>query len=222
MTQINPLMRKMIVFEMDNTILQGRFIDTCAKKYNFRQALALLQNIDKNSISLTKRIASFLKGKSVQELEKVADDMPMVKDMHEVMQQLKQRNYIIGIITDSYQVVAQHIAQRIGADFYLSYELEVNEGSATGGVCIPSHFYYSEKSSCDHPVCKTNALRYVCELQGVSMHNCIVVGDSENDLCMVRHAGLGVAFCTSSELLRAVAPKKITKPEFSELLEYAR
>ena len=210
------------MFEMDNTILQGKFIDACAKKYNFRQALALLRNIDKNSISLTKRIASFLKGKSVQELEKAADDMPMVKDMYEVMQQLKQRNYITGIITDSYQVVAQRIAQRIGADFHLSYELEVSDGVATGGVSIPSYFYFSERSSCDHPVCKTNALRHVCEVHDVSMDNCIVVGDSENDLCMVRHAGVGVAFCTTSELLRNVAPKKINKPEFRELLEYAR
>lgn len=222
MTKINPAMRKMIVFEMDNTILQGKFIDICARKYNFQQALALLRNIDKNSISLTKRIASFLKGMPAQDLVKVADDIPVVKDMPEVMAQLKKRNYIVGIITDSYQVVAEHVAEKIGADFHLSYVLDVHEGTVTGDVRIPSSFYFSEKSSCDHPVCKTNALYHLCNHYDVSMQNCITVGDSENDLCMMRHAGIGVAFCTTSGLLRTVAPKTITMPAFSELLEYAR
>jgi glucosyl-3-phosphoglycerate synthase len=200
-------MRKMVVFEMDNTILQGRFIDTCAKKYNFRQALALLQNIDKNAISLAKRTASFLKGKSIEELENTADDMALATDIHNVIKRLKQRNYIVGIVTDSYQLVARHIAQKIGADFHLSYNLAVSDGIATGDVTIPSYFYYSEMSSCDHPVCRTNALRHACRQHDVSMHNCIVVGHSENDLCMVRHAGVGLAYI---------------KPDLVELFEYAR
>ncbi|HYC29149.1 MAG TPA: glycosyl transferase family 2, partial [Chitinophagaceae bacterium] len=84
-------MRKMVVFDMDNTVLQGKFIDVCAKKYNFRQALALLKNIDKNSISLAKRIGSFLKAKPVQELVRIADEIPVVRDIPEVIDELKQR-----------------------------------------------------------------------------------------------------------------------------------
>lgn len=222
MNQINPLMRKMIVFEMDNTILQGRFIDVCADKYNFSQALALLRNIDKNAISLAKRIGSFLKDKPVQELLDVSDEMPIVKDIPEVMAELKKRNYTVGIITDSYHVIAQRIANRIGADFHLSYELGVNDGMSTGEVNIPSYFSFSEQSSCDHPVCKTNALRHACKARRVEINNCIAVGDSDNDLCMVRHAGIGVAFCSTSELLRTVAHMKISRPAFGELLEYAK
>ena len=116
-------MRKMVVFDMDNALIQGRFIDVCAKKYNFKQALDLLRNIDKNSISFTKRIASFLQGKTIQELTKIADDIPMTKDIEEVARELKGRGYLICIITDSYQVIANRICNRIGADWCLSYEL---------------------------------------------------------------------------------------------------
>lgn len=214
-------MRKMVVFDMDNTLLQGRFIDTCAKKYNFRQALALLRDVDKNSISLTKRIASFLEGKAVQELTRIADDIPLTKDIQDVTRELKSRDYIIGIITDSYQVIADHIARKIGADFCLCYNLEHIDGVATGHVTIPSGFYYSENSSCDHPVCKTNVLREACRKYDVSIQNAIVIGGSDNDLCMIRHAGLGVAFCSSSEILRTVAKKNITQPHFHELLDFA-
>lgn len=214
-------MRKMVVFDMDNTVLQGKFIDACAKKYNFRQALALLQNIDKNSISLAKRIGSFLKAKPVQELVKVADEIPIIRDIPDVVKELKQRNYEVGLICDSYDIIAHHIAKKIGADFYLSYELRQIENISTGEVNIPAYFYYCEESSCDHPVCKTNALRHLCRQQDVALQNCIVVGDSETDICMLSHAGIGVAFCTSSELVRKMAGKQIDKPAFSELLEYA-
>ena len=214
-------MKKMVVFDMDNTVLQGRFIDACAKKYNFRQALALLQNIDKNSISLAKRIASFLKAKPVQDLVKIADEIPITGNIPEVVKELKQRKYRIGIISDSYDVVASHVASKIGADFYLAYQLQQIENISTGEVTIPYYFNYCENSSCDHPICKTNALQHICREQDVALQNCIVVGDNESDLCMIQHAGVGVAFCTSSELLRNVAGKNITRQTVNELLEYA-
>lgn len=214
-------MRKMVVFDMDNTLLQGKFIDSCAKKYNFRQALALLRNIDTNSISLTKRIGSFLKGKPVQELVKIADEMPLVKDVAEVIEELKQRNYIVGIISDSYEPVTDHIAKKIGADFSLGYELARTEDCLTGDVSIPSYFYFNEDSTCEHPVCKTNALRHICSVFDVSMKNTIVLGSNDTDLCMLRHAGLGISFASSSEVVRSTAGKRISTPAFKELLEFA-
>ena len=215
-------MKKMVVFDMDNTVLQGRFIDACAKKYNFRQALSLLQTIDKNAISLTRRTGAFLKGKPVQDLIKIVDEIPIIRDMTNVLLQLKERKYIVGLISDSYELITHHISKRIGADFNLSYELKHIENIATGEVNIPSYFYYSEVSSCNHPVCKTNALRHICKTYDVPITNCMVVGYKEADLCMVRHAGVSVAFCSSSELLRSVAGKTITNPAFDELLQYAQ
>lgn len=214
-------MRKMVVFDMDNTVLQGKFIDACAKKYNFRQALALLQNIDKNSISLAKRIGSFLKAKPVQELVRIVDDIPLIRDIPDVVNELKHRNYDVALVCDSYDIIAQHVAKKIGADYYLSYQLRQIEHICTGEVTIPSYFHYSEDSSCDHPVCKTNALRHLCRQQNITFQNCIVVGDGETDACMLHHAGIGVAFCTSSELVRKMSEKQIDRPAFSELLEYA-
>lgn len=221
MNVINPQMRKMVVFEMDNTILQGRFIDACARKYNFRQALALLRNIDKNSISLAKRIGSFLKAKPVPELIKIMDEIPVTRDIPEVIKELKNRQYEVGILTDSYDVVASHLAKKIGADFHLSYRLQQIENISTGEVSIPAYFYYCEESSCDHPVCKTNALRHICRERNVSMQNCIVVGDNDSDACVLSHAGIGVSFSTSSELLKSIARKQINRPQLRELLEYA-
>jgi glucosyl-3-phosphoglycerate synthase len=201
MTTINPSMRKMVVFEMDNILVQGKYIDNCAKRYNFEQALNLLRQIDKNKISLARRIGHFLKGKPVHELVAIADEMPLKEDIDHVTRELQQRGYVIGIISDSYQLVTQHIGKKIGASFTLSYSLGHTNEIATGEVSIPSIFYFNENSTCEHPVCKTNALRHVCKEYDVAMNNCIVIAGSENATCMKRHAGVGV--------------------ELQELLEYA-
>jgi len=44
-------------------------------------------------------------------------------------------------------------------------------------------------------------------------------GGGENDKCMIKEAGMGVAFCTENTLLKKVADKVIDKPSFSELLD---
>jgi glucosyl-3-phosphoglycerate synthase len=211
---------RMLLFDMDDTLLKGRFIDVCAEQFNFRQALNLLRQIDRNAVSLTQRIASFLQGKTKDELIDIVKTIPLVDDIIDVTAVLKKRGYKIGIISDSYQVITQYVGERIGADFSLANELQFDNGYLTGEVLIPSYFHYSEESTCRHQVCKTNALRYASHKYNVPLSQCIVVGDSDNDICMLQHAGLGVAFC-ATEALKNVAAKKIDKRSFVELLDYA-
>jgi glucosyl-3-phosphoglycerate synthase len=192
MTTINPSMKKMVVFEMDNVLVQGRYIDICAKQYNFQQALDLLRQIDKNKISLARRIGLFLKGKPLEELIAIADEMPVKEEIEYITRELKQRGYIIGIISDGYEFITQHVGKKMGASFTLSYGLAHTNGISTGEVSIPPVFYFNEESSCEHPVCKTNALRHICRQMDVAMSNCIVISDSDTAKCMKRHAGVGV------------------------------
>jgi phosphoserine phosphatase len=87
----------------------------------------------------------------------------------------------------------------------LAYNLEFFEGKTTGEVNPPYYFFGSPESICGHSFCKTNALQYACEKYICAFKNCIVVGDSIDDRCMVGHAGKGVAFCTNDELLEKMA-----------------
>jgi glucosyl-3-phosphoglycerate synthase len=212
---------KMMVFDLDDTLLQHRFIEVCARHFNFKQALTLLRQLDHDPVSLTVHIASFLKGKKISEIKDIAESIPLVDDIIQVTEELKKRNYVIGIISDSYQIVTEIIGKKIQADFWLANELQSEDGFLTGQVLIPAYFHYAENSSCKHQVCKTNALRFACKKYKITFKDCIVVGDGENDVCMVRHAGLGVAFCTTSQLLSASATKHIREHSFRELLNYA-
>lgn len=211
-------LRKMFVFDMDNTLLQGRFIDTCARHFGFTSTLTDLRHKETDAAVRTKRIAQLLKGLPMGELLKVADSLPLVKDAIEVVEQLKANGNVVVIISDSYQFVTELVKNKIGADFSIGNRLEFFEGKCTGEVIIPSWFYDHPESRCNHSLCKTHALLHLARKYDISPENCVAIGDSENDRCMITHAGLGIAFCTEDDQLKAVADRTIDEPSFASLL----
>ena len=212
---------KMVIFDMDDTILKGRFINECAKKFGFFPLLEDLRAREKDPVILTKRIGLLLKGRTIDDLLTVANDMQIVDDIKEVIAALKEKNYLIGIISNSYSLITNYIKQKIGVDFSLACILEFQEGKTTGEVNLPYYFFGSNESICGHSFCKTNALQYACEKYNVLLKNCIVIGDSKDDRCMVGHAGKGIAFCTNDELLEKVATQTIKDKSFMPLLSMA-
>lgn len=212
---------KMAIFDMDDTILKGRFIDACAKKFSFTAKLEDLRETETDSIILTKRIGLLLKGKTIDELLNVIHNIEMVSDIKEVIATLKKKGYIVGIISNSYTLITNYVMKNIGADFAYANQLEFFEGKATGEVGMPFYFFGSPGSICGHSYCKTNAMQYACEKYNVYFKNCIAVGDSKDDRCMVGHAGKGFAFCSKDELLKKIANRQINEQSFQPILTHA-
>lgn len=209
---------KMVVFDMDDTILRGRFINAFTEKYGYTRQLEELRQKHRNPIILTKAIARLLKGHHIGELVAIADSIPLVDDTIEVVAELKVKGYVVGLITDSYDFVANHVKHRIGADFCLANEAEFSKSVATGEVKVPSFFFHNAESTCSHTVCKSNALKHVLNRYSIIHGNCIAVGDSENDICMIRQAGTGIAFCSSNSYLKSLADINIENRSFGQLL----
>jgi HAD superfamily phosphoserine phosphatase-like hydrolase len=150
------------------------------------------------------------------------DQIEIVEDIIDVVSELKKREYIVGIISDSYHFVAEHIANKIGAHFSIANELEFSKSTATGEVKVLSYFVKSDKSKCNHNFCKSNVLLHLSNKYNMPLENIIAIGDSENDICMVKYAGIGVAFCSDNKLLNSIADKVITEKTFSPILEFAK
>ena len=214
-------LRKMIVFDLDKTLLKGRFIDSAAKSFGFHEDLIDIVTRNRDSYLITKLIARLLKGKNIAELLMVTDSIPLVEDAGEVVATLRQRGYVTGIITDSYDCIANHIKNKIGADFVLANELEFSRSVATGEVNSPSYFCRNESSQCNHNFCKSNALLHAVKEHGIDLGSVIAVGDEENDICMVRIAGIGVSMCSQNEALNAIADFRIEEWRLAPLLEFA-
>ena len=219
--QLNDL-EKLIVFDMDDTILEGRFVDSCFEKFGISEQLEEVRNLEADPIIRSKLIATKLKGRSINELIEVVDDLPIIKDVKQTIVELKKRGYIIGIISDSYDCITNHVKNKLGMDFSLSNELEFSKSVCTGEIKIPSFFFNRPGSVCQHILCKTNAILNIIAKYGIKIENCIAIGDSTNDLCMIKESGLGIAFCSREPLLNHHADVVISSPSFSELLTLAK
>ena len=213
--------QKMAVFDMDKTILKQSFIQTLAKKYSFSAELEYIAKSVSSPFIRIKQIAQLIKGISFVDILKTADEIPIVEDALEVISKLQAKGYVCGIISESYDVVVNHIANKLGMDFSLGNELEMHRSTANGEVKIPSFFLKGKHSLCNHDYCKTNALIELTKRYGIPFSKMIATGNGRNDICMIKNAGVGIAFCTDNKVLAKESDYHIVTPAFGPVLNSA-
>jgi glucosyl-3-phosphoglycerate synthase len=213
-------LKKLAIFDMDKTILQESFIHTLAEKFCFKKELDDIVLLSSSPFIRIKQIAQLLQGLSIKDILKTADEMLLIDDAKQVIAQLKQKGYICGIISESYDVVANHIANKLGMHFSLANELEFNKSIAIGEVKIPSFFLKNKNSICNHDYCKSNAVQVLIKKYGIDIKNVLAMGNGKNDICMVQNAGTGIAFCADNKMLSKVSNYQIFVPRFSGILPF--
>ncbi len=213
--------KKMAIFDMDKTILKESFINALAEKFNFKNEFLEIVQTSSSPIIRIKQIAQLLKGLSISDILKTADEIPLIDDAKMVIAALKQKGYICGIISESYDVVANHIANKLGMHFSLANEAEFNKSIATGEVKVPSFFIKNKNSICNHDYCKSNAVQELIRRYGIDLKNVLAMGNGKNDICMVQHAGTGIAFCADNKTLGKVSHHQIFVPKFIGILAVA-
>lgn len=212
---------KMIVFDMDNTLLESSFIITAAQEFNFTDELIKIITEYTNSFTRTKSIARLMKGRSLDEILGVVDKIKIIDDAASVIREVKKKGYICGIISDSYDVVTNHLKNKLKMDFSIANELEFSKSIATGEVKIPSAFMRNDKSKCNHDFCKSNVLFQLAGKYNIEIKNTIAIGDSENDICLIKESGIGIAFCSNNNYLNLVADRIISEKSFVQILDIA-
>lgn len=210
-------LKKMAIFDMDNTILRGSFIQQAAIQWEFKENLVEIVTNNNNPFVRTKMIAQLLKGKRLDELIQIVDQITITPNLSLIIQQLKENGYIVGIISDSYDCITNHLKNKYEFDFSIANELEFSRSIATGEVRIPSFFINHSKNNCKHELCKLNSLEVLCEKYQIDIKNTLYVGDGENDICCIRNAGIGISFCSTNNLVDTVADFTIKEPDFAYL-----
>ena len=213
-------LKKMLIFDMDNTILHNSFITTLAAKFKFKDKLISIVSENSNPYTRTKLIAKLLKGLNIKQLIETVDSIPVTNDFENIVKVFKTNGYVVGIISDSYDCITNHIVNRFGLDFSIANELEFSNSIASGEVKIPSVFIKTKESNCNHDFCKSNAMREIASRYKIDIKNIIAIGDSESDICMIKDCGIGISFCSSNETLNLVASKIIDERSFTSLAEF--
>jgi phosphoserine phosphatase len=211
-------LKKIAVFDLDNTILRTSFARVAATTFDFPADPGQGGLKNGKDFMRTKVVARMLKGRNIGDLIALADTIEVTPHLEEIVVLLKNQGYVTGIVSEGFDCVTNHLKNKFGFDFSISNELEFSRSVATGEVRIPSWFLADKNSRCHHDFCKLNGLIAVCEKYKVGLKNVLFIGDGENDICCIKKAGLGVSFCSSSYKVDLAADVVIKEPDFNELL----
>ncbi|MHA1239049.1 MAG: phosphoserine phosphatase SerB [Candidatus Odinarchaeia archaeon] len=212
---------KLAVFDMDGTLLNGRVIFAIADKWGFRDKVINIMGSNLLRYEKSIRIAKLLAGLKIADVEDVIRSVPLMPGAKEVACELKKRGYKLGIISDSYTVATSYLAESLGFDFHVANELEVKNGVLTGNIFMPLG-WIEENCNCFQSVCKAFYLKYYALKMNISLSDSIAIGDGVADLCMIKKAGIGIAFNPKDPILLQYAKIIINQPDLREILKYLR
>jgi phosphoserine phosphatase len=211
---------KLVVFDMDGTLINGRLIEVISKKYGLSERVVEIQT-DQSlpGYKKTEMIASLLKGIKAIEIAKAIDSIPIMNNADKIVSWFKKNGYVTGIITDSYTLAAEVIANKLKIDFIAANELIVDDGILTGEIKMPLGWEIIN-CSCTISICKRYQLNYYSKKYGVSTEDTIAIGDTRGDICMIKQAGLGIAFMPKDPDIIKQSKNIILTPDLNEILNY--
>jgi len=209
---------KLVLFDMDGTLLDGRTIYTLAEKKEFKNELTSILKSGKNFYEITIEIAKLLKGYKKSELIKIIREIPLQKDVEKLIKELKKRKIKTAIVTDSYQFVADDLRKRLDLDYAYANNLISLNGRFTGQIVIHNNELITDYINNEiYSICKSCVLDELCDKLGISEKEVIAIGDGIVDISMLDKAGLGIAFKASEKVQKHA---DVTSSDIINLLNY--
>jgi phosphoserine phosphatase len=197
--------KRLVVFDVDSTLVQGEVIEMLAERAGCRAEVhAVTEAAMRGELDFTqalRRRVALLAGLPVSVLTDVISALELTAGARTTVRTLKRLGFRCGAVSGGFTQVVQPLAEDLGLDFCAANELEIREGKLTGQVIGA----VVDRSG------KADALRRAAEHFGVPLAQCVAVGDGANDIDMLSAAGLGVAF-NAKPALREVADTAITQP----------
>ncbi|UYQ93129.1 glycosyltransferase [Chitinophaga horti] len=212
-------LQKMVIFNLDETIFQQSYLYLAAAVFDKEESLVQILHHYQDPMSILTRSAALFQDRNLAELLEVADNIPVTSDIRSVVKALKKRGYVVGLVTDGFECVAQHMKNKLGMDFAFANRLHLFHSVATGELTVPEFFLSQDEV----PVYdRRHLLTYVQTKYHIPPQNIIYVGNGAMDVEMLRESGIGVAFDPQDEEVVAVADKVIRGEHLAPLLEIAQ
>ncbi|CAB1083124.1 Phosphoserine phosphatase (EC [Olavius algarvensis Delta 1 endosymbiont] len=203
--------RRLVVFDMDSTLIQEEVVDVLAQHAGTGDQVAGITESAMNGEldfkeSFTRRVA-LLKGLDEKVLAEVARNLTLTEGAERVINTLKKLGYKIGIISGGFDYFGEHLQRKLGLDYVFANVLEIKDGKVTGNIT---------GDIIDGPK-KAEILKTIATVENISLQQTIALGDGANDLHMISAAGLGIAYHAKA-VVKENAEKSISSVGLDGLL----
>jgi phosphoserine phosphatase len=203
--------KRLLIADMDSTIVTTETLDELADEAGLKDTIAeitrrsMLGEID-FSQALIERVA-MLADLPETALAKTMAATTLMPGAEALVRTMKASGAFTALVSGGFKYFTSRIAELVGFDLDLANDLAIEDGRLTGELQGP----ILDKDG------KLTALRHLSAERGLSTADALAVGDGANDLPMLLHAGLGVAY-QGKPLLRAALRAQVNHNDLTALL----
>jgi phosphoserine phosphatase len=180
--------RRLVVFDMDSTLIEAEVIDELARIAGVGdQVSAITERAMRGEIDFSESFrarVALLRGLKEEALDEVASALKITEGAEHLLATLRTLGYKTAILSGGFTYFARHLQTRLGIDYIYANELDIEGGVVTGEVV----------GTIVDGARKAALLRQLAQEQNIDLQQVIAVGDGANDLPMLSIAGLGIAF----------------------------
>ncbi|MBI4452279.1 HAD family phosphatase [Candidatus Woesearchaeota archaeon] len=138
--------------------------------------------------------------------------LSLMEGAMETLNELKKRGIKLAVISGSLNIILEKFIPNY-EDFFDDVFLSRIYFDGDGNIDKVEATEYDLDG-------KALALKKIAEREGISLQECVFVGDYLNDLKIIEEAGLGIAFNCEYDELKQVADVVIDKKDLREILKH--
>jgi len=203
--------RRLFVFDMDSTLIQGETIDELAKMAGVGdQVVAITASAMRGEIQFQesfRRRVGLLKGLPEARVLEVVERIPLMEGTERLFRTLKARGVKTAILSGGFTFFGSYLKEKLGVDYVFANELDVQDGFVTGEVL----------GRIVDGARKAELVMEIAGRENIPLEQVVAIGDGANDLPMLGLAGMGVAF-HAKPVVRASAEFSVTHVGLDGLL----
>jgi HAD superfamily phosphoserine phosphatase-like hydrolase len=213
------MQKKLVVFDMNDTLIKG---NTWA---DFNSSMGLTEKQDwdlysafsKNEITYDdwllalKKLYNLNENKhSKEQVLEYLTQYNIKEDAHSALQEINKTEHQTLLLSGSFQITADAVA----------FELGIQEAIATNNCIFDNDgMLYDIESAGDEQHAKVNELKKLCEERNISLTDCVIIGDGDNDKELFKLTEHSVTFMNSDKETKVIANHEIRSlTELPELL----
>lgn len=208
---LNRFARKLIVMDVDSTVISQEVIDLLAEKTGVGEHVrritesAMQGKIDFET-SLRERVM-LLKGQPESIINDIVQEISFTPGARTLIRTLNKLGHAVGLVSGGFSQFVLPIAKSLEIRHVKANTLEIVDGVITGNLL----------GTIIDRAAKAKALGEFAAHEKISIANTIAIGDGANDLDMIAMAGLGIAF-NAKPSVQAAADSALNAPYLDSVL----